>query len=160
MPAPKGNEYWKLRSKHGVDGFFNTKEELEQAIDQYFQDGVKIRKVEVGREGSKIVVEIPTPTITGLCFYLGFASRQSFYDLEKKEDFAYTIKRARLFIEQEYEEQLSYGNVTGAIFALKNMGWTDKLDLGGGVDLTTSKLSDEELDAKIEEKLSKLNQNE
>lgn len=130
MAAPKGNQFWKLRTKHGANGLFDGTKELESAIDEYFKKGVKLRQVEVGTSDKKQVIEIPIPTITGLCFYIGFASRQSFYDLEKNKDFSYTIKRARLFIEQEYEEQLHFGNVTGAIFALKNMGWIDKTERG------------------------------
>lgn len=129
MAAPKGNEYWKLASQYGQKGWFETSEDLEKAINEYFQTGVKTRQVEVGKEGNKTVIEIPVPTITGLCFFIGFASRQSFYDYEKKEAFTYIVKRARLFIEQEYEEHLSFGNVTGAIFALKQMGWTDQQDI-------------------------------
>ena len=49
--------------------------------------------------------------------------------LEKEDKFCYTIKKARLFIEHEYESLLSYGNVAGAIFALKNFGWIDKQDI-------------------------------
>lgn len=64
-------------------------------------------------------------TISGLCYHLGYASRQSFYDLEKKEEYAYTVKRARLWIETHYEELLFERNCVGAIFALKNFGWED-----------------------------------
>lgn len=68
-------------------------------------------------------------TITGLAYHLGFESRQSFYDYEKRDLFSYTIKRARMFIENEYEKLLISNNTTGAIFALKNFGWTDKQDI-------------------------------
>lgn len=107
---------------------FETAEELQEAIDQYFNEGVKMRQVVVGRAENREVVEIPVPTITGLCHYIGFESRQSFYAYEKKEGFSYTVKKARLFIEKEYEEQLQVGNTVGAIFALKNMGWIDKTE--------------------------------
>lgn len=67
------------------------------------------------------------PTITGLCLFLGFESRQSFYAMEQRPDFSYTIKRARTQLEQVYEKYLLRdGQVTGPIFALKNLGWTDK----------------------------------
>lgn len=66
------------------------------------------------------------PTITGLAFFLGFESRQSFYDYEKREIYSYTVKRNRLRIESEYESRLSMHNPTGAIFALKNLGWSDR----------------------------------
>lgn len=68
-------------------------------------------------------------TITGLAFYLGFESRQSFYDYEKKEDFSYIIRRARLMVECEYEKKLSGNSPTGSIFALKNMGWSDRQEI-------------------------------
>ena len=115
----------------GRPALFNSDEDLQSAIDKYFKKGVHKRMVEIGKGDAKQIIEIPVPTITGLCYYLGFESRQSFYDYEKREGFSYTIKRARLFIEKEYEEQLQIGNTVGAIFALKNMGWMDsqKMDM-------------------------------
>lgn len=116
MAAPNGTPYYK------------TSEELQSKIDEYFNEGVKVKKIVIGKNSNKETIEIPVPTISGLCYYLGFASRQSFYDYEKIEELSYTIKRARLFIEMEYEEQLQHGSTTGAIFALKNMGWIDKVE--------------------------------
>ena len=118
---------------------FKTDEELVSKIEEYFNT---------------------TPnnnvTITGIALYLGFQSRQSFYDYEKKSDFAYTIRRARLIIENGYETILKGGdNNTGSIFALKNFGWTDRQDINQNItaDVKTSKkydlskLNDEELEA-------------
>jgi len=98
---------------------FETPEELQATILSFFAE-----------ENGRI-------TISGLAYYLGFESRQSFYDYEKRPEFSYTIKRARLFIENEYEKLLISNNTTGAIFALKNFGWTDKseLDLSGSVTI-------------------------
>ena len=90
---------------------YNNTEELQEQISAFFLSGEK------------------PVTISGLAYFLGFESRQSFYDYEKDSEFSYTIKRARLFIENEYEKLLQSGNVTGAIFALKNFGWTDKQEL-------------------------------
>jgi hypothetical protein len=112
----------------GRPPIFETVEQLDEAIHEYFTDGVKKRKVVIGKAPNQTIEEIEVPTITGLCYYIGFDSRQSFYDYENRPEFSYTIKRARLFIEREYEEQLSVGNTTGAIFALKNMGWKDKTE--------------------------------
>lgn len=108
---------------------FSNPDELQEAIDNYFDKGVSTRKVVVGKPPNTQVVEIEVPTITGLCIFLGFESRQSFYAYEQKPEFSYTIKRARLFIENEYEEMLHAGNTTGAIFALKNFGWIDKQEI-------------------------------
>jgi len=105
---------------------YKNKEKLQDKITEYFEKGMRKRQVVVGPVTNRSIVEIPVPTITGLALFLGFESRQSFYDYEKNKEFSYTIKKARTFIEREYEELLSTGNVTGAIFALKNMGWIDK----------------------------------
>lgn len=107
---------------------YSTAEELQLRVDDYFDHPPRLRKVVVGRKDSQQVIELPIFTISGLSLFLGFASRQSFYDLEKQEKFSYTIKKARTRIEQEYEEQIHLGN-TCAIFALKNFGWTDKQEV-------------------------------
>lgn len=113
----------------GQPPFYKTSEELQEKINEYFNGGLKKRTIVIGKGENKESLEIPIPTISGLAYFLGFESRQSFYDYEKRDGFSYTVKRARLFIEQEYEEQLQVGNTTGAIFALKNMGWIDKQEI-------------------------------
>ncbi len=105
---------------------FSNPEELQVKIDDYFKSGVAKRDIIVGTGANKKVVQIPLPTITGLILSCGFADRYSFYEYEKKQDFTYTIKRARARIEKEYEEMLQSGLGAGAIFALKNFGWIDK----------------------------------
>lgn len=112
---------------------YKTAKELQAAIDKYFTSGVKRKTIIVG--GARVDIEVPT--ISGLCYELGFQSRQSFYDMEKVPELTYTIKRARLFMEKEYEEMLQVGNTTGAIFALKNFGWIDKqvIDYSGMVNV-------------------------
>lgn len=107
--------------------FFESPEELQDGIDSYFTDQKEAKE---------------SPTITGLCYHLGFESRQSFYDYELKEPFAYTIKRARLRIESRYEDRLFSNSNAGAIFALKNFGWTDRTEVdqktehSGSIDIT------------------------
>jgi hypothetical protein len=66
------------------------------------------------------------PTLSGLAHYLGFESRQDFERCERKGKYAPLLKRARLQIEAEYEKKLHYQSSTGAIFALKNLGWSEK----------------------------------
>lgn len=65
------------------------------------------------------------PTICGLVLYCGFCDRNSFYDLEKQEEFSGTVKKARLAIQAVYERNLHRNNAAGSIFALKNFGWRD-----------------------------------
>lgn len=110
----------------GAPPKYKTAKQLQDAVDDYFKNGITKRKIIVGKGESAVEIEIPVPTITGLVLHLGFADRCSFYDLEKQEKFSYTIKRARTFIEKEYEEQLATKGNAGAIFALKNFGWKDQ----------------------------------
>lgn len=66
------------------------------------------------------------PTLTGLAIYLGFDSLRAFEAYEKNGRFASILKRARLQIENAYEKQLHQQPATGAIFALKSLGWMEK----------------------------------
>jgi hypothetical protein len=113
---------------------YKTSEEIQEKIDAYF--------VTEEVDGSPF-------TITGLALFLGFESRQSIYDYEKHGEYSYTIKRARLRIENFAEKKLFTSTPAGAIFALKNFGWKDKqeIDLNHGVkEPDLSQYSDEELD--------------
>jgi hypothetical protein len=64
--------------------------------------------------------------LTGLAFALGFESKQSLYDYSKKKQFSYSVKKALLKVEMEYEKGLHGQTPAGCIFALKNFDWTDK----------------------------------
>jgi len=102
-------------NKGGRPRLFNTEEEIFEKAKGYFQS--------ISDSKGKVKV-----TISGLAYYLGFESRQSLYDYENDAEFSYIIKRLRLFVEHCYESQLYTFNATGAIFALKNMGWKDKVE--------------------------------
>src|SRR5689334_2676209 len=106
----------------GRPPLYETPEEMQKVIDLYFK---------------KCDEENKKPAITRLAYTLGFESRQSFYDYEEKPEFTYIIKRARLLVEAGYEDGLRENNSTGSIFALKNMGWKDKVEneFSGGVDI-------------------------
>lgn len=80
---------------------------MEAKIEQYFDDTETKGKI---------------PTVPGLCLFLGFSSRQSFLDYEKRKDFSCTIKKARLQIEVDRTERLvkSGTPTAGLIFDLVN----------------------------------------
>lgn len=119
MSAPESNPV-------GSPPFFSKPDELETHIKAYF-DSVKVEIKKSEKEGEEDEIKYEEPvTISGLAYFLGFESRQSLYDYEKRSEFSYIIKRARLKIESEYEKKLSYKHPVGSIFALKNMGWKDE----------------------------------
>jgi hypothetical protein len=103
---------------------YNNAEELLEKAEEYFNS-------------------VSKPTITRLCLHLGFESRQSFYAYEQKEGFSYAIKRLRTRIEAEYEDLVTDKDhaTAGVIFALKNLGWSDKTEIdhtSAGEKLDTS----------------------
>jgi hypothetical protein len=112
---PKAEETQIGRPPH-----FNTPEELDICIAEYFADPPTVMVL----SGDK-PTEVSAVTITGLAYHLGFESRQSFYDYEKRPSFSYSIKRARLRVEHGYETKLHFNNVAGPIFVLKSMGWRE-----------------------------------
>lgn len=70
------------------------------------------------------------PTASGLAWHMGFASRQSVWEYSKKEGYEYIAKRALLFVEKGYEQQMAKGRGDGGVvFALKNFGWSDKQEI-------------------------------
>lgn len=107
------------------DPFYTTPELMQAAIEKYFKEDMPIR--EMWSNGVKY--NRPVPTISGLSLYLGFCDRHSFYDYEKKEAFTHTIKKARASITQYYEECSQVGSAPGAIFMLKNFGYSDKTEV-------------------------------
>lgn len=109
----------------GRPPIYDNADDLQQKIEEYFSGGYNLRSI----ISNGIELKVPAITISGLAYYLGFESRQSFYDYEERGVFSYIIKRARLRIEANYEENLQMGTPSGSIFALKNMGWSDKQEV-------------------------------
>jgi hypothetical protein len=134
MPAPKGNKFWML-AKLGSKPMYSDPEEMKKLMLEYFQKCYKRGKC--------------SATISGLAFYLGFQSRDTFYEYEKKEAFTDIIKQARLFIENCYENQLFTDRPTGAIFALKNMGWKDKTETESKVAFVKAEIEVKDTDVKL-----------
>jgi hypothetical protein len=71
----------------------------------------------------------PRPyTMTGLALAIGFESRQSLADYKKRGKFSYTIKKAKMLVEEQVEQKMlaSNGVVAGVIFNAKvNFGWVE-----------------------------------
>jgi hypothetical protein len=124
MGAPKGNKN-AVGNKGGSPPFYTDPDKLQEACDSYF---IQCKEDDV------------PATITGLALALGFSTRKSLLDYAEKLEFVNIIKKARLRVESEYENRLSSNAPTGAIFALKNMGWQDRQELTGkdGKDLISS----------------------
>jgi len=117
MAAPKGNKF-ALGNNGGRPRKYKTPEEMEAVIIEYFQACADSEE---------------WPLVTGLALFLGFSGRKSLYEYrDKHKEFSTLIKRALTSVEFAYESRLSSTTPSGAIFALKNMGWIDKQELEHG----------------------------
>lgn len=119
---------------------FETAEELEQMVLEYFDncpDKVKINSYEGGH---KELLEISRPSMSGLALFLGFADRRSLYDYEKHDKYSHSIKIARSLIERFYEVCTQAGAIdkTFGIFAMKQFGWTDKQEVSQTIQANVS----------------------
>lgn len=143
MGAPQGNQFWKLRSKHGRDKLFNSPDAMWEAACEYFEyvDNnpeyeSKPMAVSVGsNQGSEIeMAQIPHKqpfTIQGLCLYLGCSS--SYFrnfknsDRGKEEDYASVIEK----IEETIYNQKFSGAASGffnANIIARDLGLADKAE--------------------------------
>lgn len=87
-------------------------EEFEARAEEYFREAA----------------ETNTPlTVTGLALAVGLSSRESLQEYARREEYSDPVKRAKLRVEHAYECRLMGHSPAGAIFGLKNFGWSDKL---------------------------------
>lgn len=110
---------------------YKTVEELQAAIDAYFEDceGTPLtdgyRAPVISKNGEPVIVGAHPPTVTGLALALGFASRQALLNYQGKKAFHDTITRAKSRCE-EYAERRLYDRdgARGAQFSLEhNFRW-------------------------------------
>jgi hypothetical protein len=117
--------------------FFNTAAELKKLIDDYFDyiEGDYYEAEKPAKDGKPTAVEKvwdrgpEPPTMTGLMLFLGFNSRVLFEGYCTEGEFADVLNQGRLRIEACYEKKLHSQSATGAIFALKSMGWNEKPEI-------------------------------
>lgn len=99
----------------------NDVDEIQKKIDLYFE---RLKKTNADGE-----VVYDDPTFCGLALALGYSSRTSLWEnANAGNPISEPIKRSLLRIEESYEKALRFQSCTGAIFALKNRGWTDKTE--------------------------------
>jgi len=99
-----------------------TPEEFERRVSVYFDEC---------RQEQRPV------TMAGMALALGLKKRQTIHEYGKRKGYEDIVAWAMLHIEDRYEQRLHTNAPTGAIFALKNLGWTDKTEVehSGNVQL-------------------------
>jgi hypothetical protein len=88
------------------------------------------------------------PTINGLCIHLDI-SKSTMFKYKSLPGYSEVAAGVLTEIEAWWEAKLATAACTGAIFWLKNQGWTDKTQTEITGDLVTRNLTNEQLDERI-----------
>ena len=132
MAAPKGNQFWKQRSKHGRDKIFASAELLRESCEEYFE-WVENNPLYEGKltsyQGVNKIEEVPkmrAMTIGGLCLFLDI-TQKTWQEWRDQEDFCLVVSWA--------DEIIKHQKFTGAAADLLNpniiardLGLADKQD--------------------------------
>ncbi|MEJ8803144.1 DNA-packaging protein [Pontibacter sp. H249] len=145
MAAPKGNQFWKLRSKHGRDKLFASPDLLWEAACEYFEWCDKhpwIKKDWVGKDAFEVDRPTQRPyTLSGLCLYLDVNTKY-FNDFKKagREDFSEVLTRIEETIYTQKFEGAAVGTFNASIIA-RDLGLADKKEISGEVETKQQDLS-------------------
>jgi hypothetical protein len=144
MAAPLGNEFWKLRSKHGRDKLFESPELLWEAACEYFEWCQNNPLYEVDFVG-KDATEVEKPkmrafTMQGLCRYLEcntvyfnqFESSLKDKSDEVSKDFSKIATRIRETIFEQKFTGAAAGFLNANLIA-RELGISDKQDINANV---------------------------
>jgi len=146
MAAPKGNQFWKLRTKHGRDKLFSSPEVLWQAACEYFEwcDENPLMASEQAKTAPKAVkdsetgetvfppnlVELPKMrayTWEGLELYLDIDRLRNYKTNEEYKDFLPVITRIEKIIYNQKFSGAAAGFLNPNIIA-RDLGLREKTD--------------------------------
>lgn len=153
MGAPKNNQYWKMRSKHGRDRIIESPEVLAKASDEYFQWCVDNPIIEhdwknAGRE--LVEVEIKHPRVFKKEEFARFCNVAQWRTIDElkdvSEDFLQIVTHIEGIIADQKYTYAVVGMFNSSIVA-KDLGLKDRVDhtTGDNPIEDVSKLSTEEL---------------
>lgn len=123
MGAPKKNDFWKQRTKHGADKIFSTPEILMDAANEYFEwcldNPLYETIIQSGKEWK--VPKMRAMTLSGLCIFLDIAPStfDNYCDKENEsyKDFLGVTTRIREIIKTQKFEGAAAGFLNPNIIA-------------------------------------------
>jgi hypothetical protein len=99
MGAPRGNQFWKARSKHGRDKIFASADLLWKACEEYFEwvENNPLWETKLfayqGDVSEGTIPKMRAMTIGGLCIFLDI-DQATWFAWRKREDFCNVTARA------------------------------------------------------------------
>ncbi|MGN6416132.1 MAG: terminase small subunit [Pseudobacter sp.] len=129
-----GNQWWRLRAKHGRDKEYETPDLLWEEISDYFQEcddnpWVKCEAVKSGDLTGQII-KVPTArpyTLSGLCIHLGI-SQTAWKNYCKREDFIGVCTHAEEVVKTQKFEGAAVGAFNANIIA-RDLGLKDSSEV-------------------------------
>lgn len=163
MAAPQGNQFWKLRTKHGRDKLFSSPKVLWDEACKYFEwsdanplktveqarGGKSKRKVEVSEKGVSVeetgLIELPLMrayTWDGLEIFLDIDSLREYKTNKDYKDFSQVITRIGKIIYTQKFEGSAAGLLNANIIA-RDLGLVDKKEHDHSGEIITVTLPEE-----------------
>lgn len=128
MGGPKGNQFWKIRTKHGRDKLFSTPEILWEAAIEYFEwcDNNPLIEIDfAGKDANRVEKPKMRPyTIKGLCIYLDCNEK---YLSDLSNDFSEVVTRIKDVIYTQKFSGAAAGFLNPNIIA-RDLGLKDNQD--------------------------------
>ena len=163
--APKGNQFWKLRSKHGRDKLFATPQLLWEAACEYFkwcEENPLYETKAFAFQGVITTEKLPVMramTLSQLCFYLNCNDayfRTFKHQLpEGEKDFNTVIYDIEQVIYNQKFQGAS-GNLLNANIIARDLGLVEKTILDASVK--TSDITDQEFEERLKKAKEALNE--
>lgn len=152
MPAPKGNQFWKLVKTPGREPLYTEPQKLWDDCMEYVQwcEDNPLEEEKVFHNAGKItkakLCKMRAMTQEGLCLYLGM-TRETWTQYGRKEGFSDIVQSVNNLL---YAEKFSgaAADLLNANIISRELGLKDRQQIEMKEDIT--QLSDEELIARIE----------
>ena len=132
--AKKGNQWWRLRTKHGREKLFSNPEILWEACVEYFEvtDSRKWNKTDFkGGDAKKVLIPTDTPyTLTGLQLFLNIDAQTwiNYRTDEGYKDYFEVITRVERIIYTQKFEGAVVGAYNSNIIA-RDLGLVEKKEI-------------------------------
>lgn len=134
MGAPKENQFWKTRAKHGRDKIFSEPEILWESACDYFQwcdENPWHQQNWVGKDGEEVTRNLKRPyTLSGLSVYLDCDEQtlKNYGTKEEYKDFFGVYTRIVQIIRTQKFEGAAVGIFNASIIA-RDLGLKDNQDV-------------------------------
>lgn len=146
MKFEKGNQWWKMRSKHGRDRIIQDPQALLDSAYEYFEETTKrvwLKQDFVGKDGIEVQRESVTPfTKSGLCLFLDIDQWRTIESLkEVSSDFLQVVTHIEKIIYTQKIEGASVGAFNASIVS-RELGLADAQEITAKVNSIPLVLAD------------------